>query len=35
MANMWDCDIRESKFELQSLYFIHFGIIILARGIDP
>ena len=35
MANVLDCDIVISEFELQSLYFVHFLINTLGNDKDP
>ena len=35
VANMLDCDIVVSKFELQSHYYIHFKTNALRKGINP
>ena len=32
VANGYDCDITESKFELQSRYYLHFRI---EKGTNP
>ena len=35
VANVLDCDIVVSKFELQSLYYVHFRTNTLRKGMDP
>ena len=34
MANVMDCDIAVSKFELQLYYYVHFRIYNLGKGVN-
>ena len=35
VANVLDCDIVESRFELQSRFYVHFRISTLWKGMKP
>ena len=35
VANMLDCDIVVSQFELQSSYYVHFRTNTLEKGMKP
>ena len=35
MANIQDCDLQVSVFELQSLYQVPFQTHTLGKGMDP
>ena len=35
VANLWNCDIVVSEFEVQSYYHIHFQTHTLEKGMNP
>ena len=35
VANVLDCDIVKSEFELQSRYYVHFLTNTLGKGMNP
>ena len=35
MANVLDCDIVQSEFKLQSLYYVHFLTNTVGKGMSP
>ena len=35
MAKMLDCNLKVSKFELQSFYYVHFQVNTLGKGMKP